>query len=310
MALKACVSLLALGSSALAADLQPIVVKGSKFFYNNGTEFFMKGVAYQQDDSAPSSSGVGDSSATSYTDPLADPTACKRDIPLLQELGTNIIRTYSINPDADHSECMQMLQDAGIYVISDLGSPTVAINRADPAWNVELLQRYQAVVDSLAQYSNVVGFFAGNEVPNNSSNTGAAAYVKAAVRDTKAYIKQKGYRWMGVGYAASDDVNILYPEAEYFNCGNQTDAVDFWGFNVYSWCGDSNFASSSYNSDIEFFTNYSVPSFFAEYGCNLPNGAAGRTFSSTTALYEKNMTEVFSGGIVYMYFQTANDYGE
>ena len=127
-----------------------------------------------------------------FSDPLADAAACKRDVPLLAELGTNTIRTYAINPNADHSACMELLQDHGIYVISDLGNPSISINRADPQWNTELFDHYQQVVDGLSKYSNVLGFFAGNEVSNNQSNTGASAYVKAAVRDTKAYIKQKG----------------------------------------------------------------------------------------------------------------------
>jgi hypothetical protein len=89
---------------------------------------------------------------------------------------------------------MEALDTAGIYVISDLGEPDLSINREDPAWNTQLFTRYQGVIDALAPYTNVIGFFAGNEVTNNLSYTGASAYVKAAVRDSKAYIVSKGYR--------------------------------------------------------------------------------------------------------------------
>ena len=145
---------------------------------------------------------------SSYTDPLSDATICSRDVPLLQKLGTNVIRTYAIDPTKDHSQCMAMLQSAGIYVISDLSEPNTSINRDQPAWNTQLYSRYTSVVDELLKYDNVIGFFAGNEVTNQKNNTQASAYVKAAIRDIKAYTKTKTNRWVGVGYAANDDSNI------------------------------------------------------------------------------------------------------
>lgn len=272
----------------------------------------MKGVAYQQGTGA---AGTTSEQTTKYVDPLADDKACERDVPLLQELGTNIVRAYAIDPTADHDACMKRLDEAGIYVIADLSEPALSINRDSPQWNTELQKRYNAVVDALGKYSNTVGFFAGNEVSNNKSNTDASAFVKAAVRDTKAYIqgrmkKDKNARWMGVGYAANDDVDIRKDIADYFNCDKPEDAIDFWGYNIYSWCGKSNMKASGYSQQAQFFEGYSVPIFFAEYGCNLPNGGSGRIFDETTALYEDEMTKVFSGGIVYMYFQEENDYGK
>lgn len=265
----------------------------------------MKGVAYQQDTGAAGSTP----SNASFIDPLADASRCKQDIPLLSELGTNIIRTYAIDPTADHSACMQLLNDAGIYVISDLSEPSLSIDRDDPSWDTDLFTRYQQVVDALAKYSNVLGFFVGNEVSNANNNTAASAYVKAAARDVKKYIKDKNYRWMGVGYAANDDPPIRDEIASYFNCGPANESIDYFGYNIYSWCADGNFESSGYNRLIDFFKDYSVPVFFAEYGCNLPDGAAARIFTETSALYSSNMSDVVSGGIVYEYFEETNDYG-
>lgn len=292
-------------ASVLGADLPAITTKGSKFFFANGTQFFLKGIGYQQDSSAAGAS----TKKSTFVDPLADETRCKQDVPLLAQLGTNVIRTYAIDPTADHSACMKLLNDAGIYVISDLSEPNLSIDRSDPEWNIELFTRYQQVVDSLAKYPNVIGFFAGNEVSNQANNTGASAYVKAAVRDTKQYIKDKKYRWMGVGYAANDDKDIRDDLSSYFNCGDADESIDYFGYNIYSWCGESNFEDAGYNRFIEAFKTYSVPVFFAEYGCNLPSGAAARTFDETAALYTANMSDVVSGGIVYEYFQETNDYG-
>jgi len=294
----------ALFVSSASAAIDPIVIQGSKFFYKtNGTQFFMKGVAYQQDVSTNSSA----TKPIKYTDPLADTAGCDRDIPLLQKLQTNTIRVYALDPTANHDHCMGLLADAGIYVVADLSQPGQSINRDDAAWNDDLYTRYTSVIDTMQKYDNILGFFAGNEVSNAPNNTDASAFVKAAVRDMKAYIKQKNYRTIGVGYATNDDATIRGPLADYFNCGDDpADAIDFWGYNIYSWCGDSSFTESGYNLRTQEFENYTVPVFFAEYGCNTPSP---RKFTEVQALYGKQMTGVWSGGIVYMYFQEANNFG-
>lgn len=289
-------------ATQIAADLDPIVIKGSKFFYKtNGTEFFIKGVAYQQDFSSNGSIS-GDNK---YTDPLADEKGCTRDIPLLQELQTNTIRVYAVDPSKDHTACMNMLQDAGIYVIADLGEPLTSINRDNPQWNLEIYARYTSVVDAFQKYTNLLGFFAGNEVSNAPNNTEASAFVKAAVRDVKKYISDKKYRPIGVGYATNDD-DTRTNLANYFNCGPPEDSIDFWGYNIYSWCGDSSLKDSHYTERTEEFSSYNVPAFFAEYGCIT---VRPRKFSEVPALFGSSMTPVWSGGILYMYFQEANDYG-
>lgn len=242
-----------------------------------------------------------------YIDPLADSNSCKRDIPYLQELRTNTIRVYAIDPTKNHDECMSALADAGIYVIADLSAPGQSIIRDSPAWNDDLYGRYTAVVDALANYTNTLGFFAGNEVSNNSTNTDASAFVKAAVRDMKAYIKQKKYRALGVGYATNDDADIRENLANYFDCGESSQSIDFWGYNIYSWCGDSSYTESGYDVRTKEFSSYNVPVFFAEYGCNT---VQPRKFTEVGALYGDQMSGVWSGGIVYMYFQEENDYGE
>jgi hypothetical protein len=209
---------------------------------------------------------------------------------------------------------MAQLASVGIYVIADLGEPSTSIESNNPEWDVELYQRYTGVVDALSKYRNVIGFFAGNENVSQGNQTSAAAFVKAAVRDTKQYIANQNYRkTLGVGYATAD-VPVRDQLASYFACqpgdqGNKT-AIDFWGYNVYSWCGDSNYQTSSYGERVDFFRNYPVPVFFAEYGCieGIQGGPTNRPFTEVEVLYG-NMTSVFSGGIVYEWFMGANNYG-
>ncbi|KFY08863.1 hypothetical protein V492_05844 [Pseudogymnoascus sp. VKM F-4246] len=290
--------------SSVKADVDPIVIKGSHFFYKtNGTEFFIKGVAYQQEALA---NGTEAATTTEFTDPLADVDSCTRDVPLLAELGTNVIRVYAIDPTKDHKKCMTLLEEAGIYVIQDLSNPQNSIIRDQPEWTTSLFEGYAAVIDEMSKYTNTLGFFAGNEVSNQANNTDASAFVKAAVRDSKAYIKAKGYRDIGVGYATNDDAEIRDDLADYFNCGKAEESIDFWGYNIYSWCGKSSFQKSGYDVRTKEFETYNVPAFFAEYGCNEPSP---RVFTEVEAIYGPQMTDVWSGGIVYMYFQEANNYG-
>jgi len=206
---------------------------------------------------------------------------------------------------------MSAFAAAGIYVIVDLPSPTINISRTSPSWNNDIFTAYSQVVDSMAGYSNVLGFFAANEVVNSSSTSISAAFVKAAVRDIKAYIQLKNYRSIGVGYNMGDDVGDITTgdtTADYLtgNCGDDNATADFLGMTKFSWCGDSSISSSGYDKVIEHFSNYSVPLFFSEYGCN---AKSPRTFSEMSAIYGPQMSGFLSGGIVYQYQDAGNSYG-
>lgn len=81
---------------------------------------------------------------------------------------------------------------------------------------------------------------------------------------------------------------------------------DGWQVNDYSWCGDSSFTVSDWDDKVKNYTDYSVPIFLSEYGCNKPSP---RKFTEVKTLYSKDMTSVFSGGLVYEYSQEPNNFG-
>ena len=232
---------------------------------------------------------------------------CNRDIPEFQKLGINTIRVYTVDNTANHDACMSALADAGIYLVLDVNTPNYSLNRDDPApsYNNVYLQSLFATIDSFANYTNTLAFFSGNEVINDGPTSAAAPYVKAVTRDLRSYIRARGYRLIPVGYSAADiDTNRL-EMAEYMNCGTDDQRSDFFAFNDYSWCDPSSFQQSGWDQKVKNFTGYGLPLFLSEYGCNTNT----RTFQEVGALYNTEMTGVYSGGLVYEYSEEGNNYG-
>lgn len=188
----------------------------------------------------------------------------------MKTLGANSIRVYHVDPTADHDGCMSAFSDAGIYAWIDLDTFSTYIIAADPKWTQSMYSAYQKVMDTFQKYDNVAGFFVGNEVLTTGPNSIAAPYVKAAARDMKAYRDAKGYRPIPVGYSAAD-IAVLRPNLQnYLACGdNSSETVDFYGLNAYEWCGQSSYQQSGYAMLEQNATNYSLPIFFSETGCNV-----------------------------------------
>ena len=61
-------------------------------------------------------------------------------------------------------------------------------DRSAPSWTTNLLDLYVKTIDVFSGYQNVLGYNVGNEVVIAANGTGAAAFVKGAARDVKAYL--------------------------------------------------------------------------------------------------------------------------
>lgn len=155
---------------------------------------------------------------------------------------------------------MQALEAAGIYLVLDTDNAAYSLNRADPkvSYNSVFLQSVFATVDEFVNYPNTLAFLSGNEVINNASNTNAAPYIKATIRDMKNYITARKYRQIPVGYSAADVDANQQLLAEYLNCGDGV-RTDFYSINDYSWCDPSSFQISGWDTLVANYTNYGIP---------------------------------------------------
>lgn len=133
---------------------------------------------------------------------------------------------------------MTILANYGIYLIVDIDTFNTTIVQSDPTWNFYQLRSYEHVIAAFAQYDNVLGFFAGNEIVNEPDGTVASPYVKASVRDAKQFIQSQGYRTIPVGYSAADIAEIRPAFQNYLVCEDgatnyAASAIDFFGLNIY-----------------------------------------------------------------------------
>ncbi|KAL0470573.1 1,3-beta-glucanosyltransferase [Neurospora intermedia] len=296
-------------SATLAAAVKPLTVKNQFFVDPNDNIFQIVGVAYQPGGSAGYNAALG-------KDPLSDGDICRRDAAILQILGVNTIRVYNLNPDVNHDECASIFNAAGIYMILDVNSPQVAgsLQNYNPweSYYDTYVNRTFAVVEAFKNYDNTLAFFSGNEVINDASSAGQVPpYMRAVTRDIKNYVAKHCDRKIPVGYSAADVRDVLFDSFEYFTCaedGKSDDPsrADIFALNSYSWCGDSDMQKSGYVDLVEGFSNTSVPVFYSEYGCN---EVKPRMFTEVGAIYGKDFSEVFSGGIVYEYTEEENSYG-
>lgn len=250
--------------------LEPVEIKGSMFFVpSDASQCFIRGIIiYQQipsDDNGSVATNLARASADNlYVDPLSDGSACLRDIPFLQKLRINVVRSYGIDPGRDHSSRMNDLANAGIYVLADLPAPGLTISdKKNLVWNDALYDRYTQVIDAMHNLTNLLGFIIGDNVIQGISQDDTGPFVKAAVRDMKAYINQKDYRMIPIGYVNDLLVGngaVIDPVSkntwEYLNCGNANETIDFFGDNAVSFCKDSSFQTSGYENTKEELSNF------------------------------------------------------
>ncbi|KAF7290861.1 1,3-beta-glucanosyltransferase [Mycena kentingensis (nom. inval.)] len=284
-----CALLLCITSTGVAA--LPRITRTGRYLYSqDGTRFIIKGTV----------------PPITLTDILADPTACTRDLPMLQALGVNTIRTYQVDSNANHDGCMQMLEDAGIYVILDLALPlTGSIDSNQPTWTTDLLDQYIRTINTFSKYNNILAFEVGNEVVQPNA-TASAAFVKAAARDVRAYLNSISSSAL-VSYAAVDQSSPALL-AQYLSCdpsgtGSGSASIDLFGLNNYEWCNDA--PASTYDGTNAAMKDYNVAAYFSEYGSEECKPSA-RIWTEVPTLFSPSMTEIWSGGVAYSYLPAAD----
>ncbi|KAL2062625.1 hypothetical protein VTL71DRAFT_5697 [Oculimacula yallundae] len=290
-------------------SLPTISVIGSKFYDFYGKQFFIKGTYLCQIRSkftyVLSIIGVVyDTVSVAPFDALVNTEQCSRDAALLKVLGANTIRVYIVDTKANHTGCMSVFEEAGIYVLIGLGDIQNSISRSAPKWTDDLYNHFTATIDAFSDFENTLGFFAANELVNDGPTASLAPYIKAIAIDLKAYRDGMNYRPIPIGYGAADLASVAPMLQNYLTCG--AGSIDFFGQHDYSWCGTSSMFQSGFDKLWLNASRINIPIFIAETGCN---SVLPRTWGEQNALLGGQMNDRFSGAIVYEWAQHVNNYG-
>lgn len=97
--------------------------------------------------------------------------------------------------------------------------------------------------------------------------------------------------------------------ADYLSCGEADDAIDIYGMNIYSWCGNSSYYKSGYDKLYEEFQKFNIPVLFSETGCKPNEGTGNRDFAEVSTMLGPVFQALFSGVVVYEWTMEPSGYG-
>jgi hypothetical protein len=271
-------------------------------------QFLIKGLTY-----APKNHNATPNSPESYIDPLGDAwlPELRKDIPCLRQLGINTISVNHADFRQPPDQALQLLQEAGIYVLLHLftnisleGDPSPAGIDLQTLYSPSKVRKNLVLVSQTAKHLNVLGYSI-SQVVHTATSTKLAPLHRAAVRDTKLFLQKSGSRPIPVGAGLAAGQMNRRQTMRFMAAGEAAERVDFYAFNIYDWAGPSSFQVSGYKNLVEAMSEVPVPMLFGEYGTQM---GRHRGLGEVECLFSPQMTGVFSGGFLYTYGHTEDIY--
>jgi Glucanosyltransferase len=249
------------------------------------------------------------SNSTLFADRLDDFTSCLLNVPYLVKLGINTILVSGFRVGANHNQCMELLKNAGIYVIVILNGVNQGTNYSldglQTSWGYTSYDAFETLIDTFQGHSNTLGF-AFLLADWSEIMMGFVPLIKAAIRDAREYVKAKRYRNIPIGVVAQNHANPSI--AQFMNCAEESSSSDFLALRLSDLSTKSRSGpnpesqAACFNLSmiqeqiIDIYQGYGAP-IIPTYGCTA-NG--NHTFEEIQLI--SNRSDLFSGQIIETWF--------
>lgn len=297
-------------------------ISGKAFIDQNNNRLLFRGVGFQPVNGVDPLVDVG-----GKANPVIQALLQSSNTYSFTNLNINAIRVYQISHDASHTKTMNLLAKNGIYVLVGLSNLPYGTNipqlpgSGQHPYPAQFKTRVQNIIDEFQAYPNVLSFEVSNEVTDpgvegagTQTQLNAAAAIKSAANDAKAYMASKSYRAVPVGVAMQDTPDNESTVAQYYAssaCNGQS--LDYIGINSYRYV-PPNGNTTAYetlvadNSNGYGLVNYSIPVILSEYEAGLTSG--NRDFLDVPSFYNDAIVSGnISGGFAYQYIVDGSGQG-
>jgi hypothetical protein len=239
----------------------------NKSLFVDGEPFTVRGVGY-----APTPIGCWPGECPVYT----DAAILARDIPLLDAMNVNTVRTWAQPPDPTLLDALYYGATRPIYAIVGFWIPLSGIDYADPATISHLANQFRGVVRQFKHHPAVLGWGIGNEVNLHHSGPELVAWY-----DLANHLAEVAYVEEGAAYHPTIIVNAgMYDfgDADVHSDDRSLEYVDIWGHNTY------------FGADAHCYFDYydrlsAKPLIFTEFGIDALDHRTGAEYPDTHAEY-------------------------
>ena len=207
----------------------------------DGKEFEMKGIGY-----SPILPGKHTLSEEFDYFTGARSNIWKRDIPIIANMGANIIRTWSWDATKDHSSFLDECDSHGLKVLVPfLMTQSEYPNIADPDTHKQILMDWKAFIKSVKNHPALFGYMVGNEI--NEEFAGQLEELFSTVNSMVAIRDEEDDAKHPVTVPFSDNQFLEILVDKYYPWLN----IDFWSLQIYRNASDLEKVARNYSALFE-----------------------------------------------------------